>query len=223
MLALGKGEESSFHEGGHKKFFKWLVAPVCLLPNRENLRLSLRFWGGDKDGSPGGRSGWDPANPSGGVRASARHLQELLPLSLLYLHPAGSLQPLFDRENPEAVPITSGKGGYCPPIRPRPRGQSVRERASRSRWWRPLLSLHGSLHPSRPPGDTTTAFPIGEPDSSKIPSLSRGPRVAPPQLPGPQHGLGGRQVRDPSEWHTRVGRHTKAGEGTEGMSQDTRS
>lgn len=83
--------------------------------------------------------------------------------------------------------------------------------------------LTSSLPPPPPPGDTTTAFPIGEPDSSKIPSLSRGPWVAPPQLPGPRHGLGGRQVGDPSEWHTRAGCHTQAGEGTEGMSQDTRS
>lgn len=66
--------------------------------------------------------------------------------------------------------------------------------------------LPSTLLPHR---DTTTAFPIRDPDSSKIPSLSRGPWVTPPQLPGPQH--------------TRAGCPSQAGEGTEGMSQDARS
>lgn len=61
------------------------------------------------------------------------------------------------------------------------------------------VSLNTARLPSTlpPHGDTTTAFPIRDPNSSKIPSLSRGPWVAPPQLPGPQHGLG-KQVGDPS-------------------------
>lgn len=68
-VGAGREKESSFHEGRHKKFSKWLVALVCLLPNQDNLSLRLRFWG-DKDGSPAGRSKWDPANPSGGVRGT---------------------------------------------------------------------------------------------------------------------------------------------------------
>ena len=135
-VGTGKGEESSFQEGSHEKFSKRLVALVCLLLNQENRSLSLGFWG-DKDGSPGGRTEWDPANPSGRVRATGHGHSQATAGAAAPHPPTASLVGAcshFLTENPEAVPRTSGKGGYPPPIPPRPRGQGIREERSRSRW-----------------------------------------------------------------------------------------
>lgn len=202
----GKGEESSFREGSHEKFSKRLVALVCLLPNRENRSLSLGFWG-DKDGSPGGRAEWDPANPSGRVRATG-HGHSQAPAGAAAPHPP-HLQPggaggcsHFLTENPEAVPRTSGKGGHPPPIPPRPRGQGIREEGSRSRWWRSPLTPHGSLQPSRPMGTPPLRSLSGTPTaprfhhcpgghgwrhpSSLVPSTALGSRLGTPHSSTPE-------------------------------------
>lgn len=66
-VETGKEKRAAFTKVATRSFPKGWQS-VCS-QSRKNLSPSLEFWGA-KDGSPRGRSEWDPVNPSGGVRAT---------------------------------------------------------------------------------------------------------------------------------------------------------